>query len=83
VLKLVLKRGEIYANGNYRNNHSKSSDAEQQRKLLRITESFLNETATETGWSALKKAIADNQINSGVGDLAKHHDHYIYGTEKK
>ena len=56
---------------------------EQQRKLLRITESFLNETATETGWSALKKAIADNQINSGVGDLAKHHDHYIYGTEKK
>ena len=56
---------------------------EQQRKLLSITESFLNETATETGWSALKKAIADNQINSGVGDLANQHDHYIYGTEKK
>jgi hypothetical protein len=56
---------------------------EQQRKLLSITESFLNETATQTGWSALKKAIADNQINSGVGDLAKQHDHYIYGTEKK
>ncbi len=56
---------------------------EQQRKLLSITESFLNETATETGWSALKKAIADNQIDSGVGDLAKQHDHYIYGTEKK
>jgi hypothetical protein len=56
---------------------------EQQRKLLSITESFLNETTTETGWSALKKAIADNQINSGVGDLAKQHDHYIYGTEKK
>jgi hypothetical protein len=55
----------------------------QQRKLLSITESFLNETATETGWSALKKAIADNQINSGVGDLANQHDHYIYGTEKK
>ena len=56
---------------------------EQQRKLLSITESFLNETATETSWSALKKAIADNQINSGVGDLAKQHDHYIYGTKKK
>ena len=56
---------------------------EQQRRLLSITESFLNETATETGWSALKKALADNQINSGVGDLAKQHDHYIYGTEKK
>jgi hypothetical protein len=56
---------------------------EQQRKLLSITESFLNETTTEKGWSALKKAIADNQINSGVGDLAKQHDHYIYGTEKK
>lgn len=56
---------------------------EQQRKLLSITESFLNETATETSWSALKKAIADNQINSGVGDLANQHDHYIYGTKKK
>ena len=56
---------------------------EQQQKLLSITESFLNEAEREKGWSALKKAIAENQINSGLGDLASQHDHYVYGSEKR
>ena len=56
---------------------------EQQKKILEITESFLSREANEFAWAKLKKAVAENQINSGLGDLAEQHDHYIYGTEKR
>lgn len=56
---------------------------QQQLKILEITDTFLNEKSAENAWGKLKKAVAENKINSGLGDLAEQHDHYIYGTEKR
>ncbi len=56
---------------------------EQQQKILEITETFLSGKETETAWQKLKSAVAKNKIDSGLGDLAEQHDHYIYGTEKR
>lgn len=56
---------------------------DQQQKILEITESYLSSQKTETAWDKLKNAVAENKINSGEGDLAEQHDHYIYGTEKR
>lgn len=55
---------------------------EQQKKLLEMADSFLTSDASQNAWRDLKKAIADNQIESGRGDFADQHDHYIHGTEK-
>ncbi|MCA1603720.1 MAG: hypothetical protein LC776_19460, partial [Acidobacteria bacterium] len=43
----------------------------------------LSPEETEAAWAQLKQAIAANKINSGLGDLAEQHDHYVYGTEKQ
>lgn len=56
---------------------------EQQRKILEMTESFLSNDSAKEAWTKLRKAVAKNQIDSGLGDFAEQHDHYIHGTEKK
>lgn len=56
---------------------------EQKRKVLEMTESFLSHDSAKEAWASLRKAISDNQIDSGLGDFAEQHDHYIHGTEKK
>ena len=42
-----------------------------------------NERSRAESWSALMKSIAENQIETGIEDLAHQHDHYIRGTSKK
>jgi len=56
---------------------------EQQKKVLELTETLLSGGSDADAWAKLKKAVKENQINSGLGDLAGQHDYYIYGTEKK
>lgn len=56
---------------------------EQQQKILEITENYLSGEQTANAWGKLKRAIADNKIDSGLGDFAEQHDYYIYGAEKR
>ncbi len=56
---------------------------EQQKKILEMTETFLSDKQASRAWEKLKKAVAENKFDSGLGDLAEQHDHYIYGTEKQ
>ena len=37
----------------------------------------------DEGWQILLEGIERNRINSGIGDLAHQHDHYLYGTPKR
>ena len=37
----------------------------------------------EEDWDKLYKLIENCTINTGIGDLAHQHDHYLYGTPKK
>jgi hypothetical protein len=34
-------------------------------------------------WDAMLKLVEDCQTNTGIGDLAHQHDHYLYGAPKK
>lgn len=56
---------------------------EQQQKILEITENYLSGERAANGWGKLKRAIAENKIDSGLGDFAEQHDYYIYGAEKR
>jgi len=56
---------------------------EQQKKILEMTESFLSDDSANEAWAKLKETIAENQVETGLGDLADQHDHYIYGIEKR
>ena len=51
---------------------------------------FLDEAGAQTPaadhtaeWDALTQLIEDCGIETGIGDLAHQHDHYLYGTPKK
>lgn len=52
---------------------------------------FLDEAAVdrngsvqpEDDWDAMMKLIDECQTNSGIGDLAHQHDHYLYGIPKR
>jgi len=37
----------------------------------------------EEDWDKLYSLIENCKINTGIGDLAHQHDHYLYGTPKK
>ena len=37
----------------------------------------------KSGWQSLMKTIEENQISTGVTDMAHQHDHYLYGTPKR
>lgn len=37
----------------------------------------------ETDWDTLTKLIDENQMDTGISDLAHQHDHYIHGTPKR
>jgi YD repeat-containing protein len=37
----------------------------------------------ETDWDALDRIIEENRMDTGIGDLAHQHDHYLYGTPKR
>lgn len=37
----------------------------------------------EGDWDKLYQLIENCTINTGIGDLAHQHDHYLYGTPKK
>ncbi|MGE0887158.1 MAG: hypothetical protein AB7P14_26855 [Blastocatellales bacterium] len=61
------------------------------REGQQVIITFLEETtATKNGstqsdddWDAMMKLIEDCQTNTGIGDLAHQHDHYLYGTPKR
>lgn len=42
-----------------------------------------SDSEADEGWRILLEGIEHNRINSGVGDLAHQHDHYLYGTPKR
>ncbi len=35
------------------------------------------------GWERFMKTIKENQIDTGITDMAHQHDHYLYGTPKR
>ena len=35
----------------------------------------------EDSWDALNQLLKDCSIDTGVSDLARSHDHYLYGTD--
>jgi hypothetical protein len=37
----------------------------------------------ETAWDTLMQLIENCTVNTGIGDLAHQHDHYLYGQPKK
>ena len=37
----------------------------------------------DEGWRILLEGIERSRINTGIGDLAHQHDHYLYGTPKR
>lgn len=37
----------------------------------------------ETDYDALSRLLEENQMHTGVTDLAHQHDHYLYGTPKR
>ena len=37
----------------------------------------------ETDYDALTRLLEENQMHTGVTDLAHQHDHYLYGTPKR
>ena len=37
----------------------------------------------DQSWDALNQLLAECAIDTGVSDLARQHDHYIYGTPKR
>ena len=37
----------------------------------------------EDQWDALTQLLADCAIDTGISDLARQHDHYLYGTSKR
>lgn len=54
-----------------------------------VTISFVKEDLesekimTHTDWEQLNQFLDENQIDTGIEDLAHQHDHYLYGTPKK
>lgn len=41
------------------------------------------ESIQETNYDALTKLLRENQMDTGIPDLAHQHDHYLYGTPKR
>jgi predicted DNA-binding antitoxin AbrB/MazE fold protein len=37
----------------------------------------------DSSWEALAQLLADSTIDTGVPDLARQHDHYLYGIPKR
>jgi hypothetical protein len=37
----------------------------------------------EAAWADLERILKESTIDSGIGDLAHEHDHYLYGSPKK
>ena len=40
------------------------------------------EGGCDDGYDALSRLIEETQVETGIGDLAHQHDHYLYGTTK-
>jgi hypothetical protein len=61
------------------------------KEALHKVEDFIRTLKTKKGLKAVQAkkpfnvfdAIADSAIETGIKDLARNHDHYIYGTEKR
>jgi predicted DNA-binding antitoxin AbrB/MazE fold protein len=41
------------------------------------------EFQSEDSWNALTSLIDECAIDTGIGDLAQQHDHYLYNTPKR
>lgn len=37
----------------------------------------------EVSWNAFERLVEECKVDTGIGDLAHEHDHYLYGTPKK
>ncbi|MDX2041797.1 MAG: hypothetical protein SF097_11125 [Acidobacteriota bacterium] len=66
------------------------SDMEMLQETLPITEKvipvngdLLDDSTDELGYDPLMKLIAEFAMDTGIGDLAHEHDHYLYGTPKR
>ena len=58
------------------------SESEQEKIALLIIEQ-LKEPEDKNALDEWDLIIQECQINTGITDLAEHHDHYIYGTSKR
>jgi len=51
-----------------------------------LTETQNGEHSQETeaqSWDAMAQLLNECAVDTGVSDLAQHHDHYLYGLTKK
>lgn len=57
----------------------------QMRHLLGTTEQHgaPRPPSDTDGWSDILAAAAEYRVTTGLGDLAAHHDYYLYGTPKR
>jgi hypothetical protein len=37
----------------------------------------------DSDWDKLRQLIKDSLVDTGIDDLARQHDHYLYGTPKR
>ena len=40
-------------------------------------------TPSDEDWDSMMQLIEECQMNTGIGDLAHQHDHYLYGKPKR
>lgn len=52
-------------------------------KIDAVNGNLPNDTTTELDDDPLLKLIAECAVDTGIGDLAHEHDHYLYGTPKR
>ncbi len=50
---------------------------------LREARGEQSQAMEDRSWDALTQLLAECAINTGVSDLARQHDHYLYGIPKR
>jgi len=77
--------------GVFQNGVAKPIDVVEGRDGQYVIITFLEEKEApqklapeqDNEWDVLLKLIEECSMNTGVGDLAHQHDHYLYGTTKR
>jgi hypothetical protein len=73
--------------GVYENGAARPSDPVEGREViitfLENEDQEQSDDAIDADWDALMHLIEETKIETGIGDLAHQHDHYLYGTPKK
>ena len=50
--------------------------------VVLVTEPRNGDEDTISSWNALADLVDECAIDTGISDLAKQHDHYLYGTPR-